>query len=46
MLTILGLESWKQMVSQRGPVETSQKSSNDEVSEFVIPRKKEVIFLK
>ena len=46
MLTILGLESWKQMVSQRGPVETSQKSSNDEVSEFVIPKKKEVIFFK
>ena len=46
MLTILGLESWKQMVSQKGLVETGQKSSSDEVSEFVIPRKKEVIFLK
>ena len=39
---ILGL-SWKQILSQKRPVGTGQKSSDDEVSEFVIPNKKGMI---
>ena len=39
----LGLNPEKQIVSQRGLVGTGQKSSDNEVSEFVIPSKKEVI---
>ena len=46
MLMILGLNPEKQTVSQMGPVGTSQKSSDDEVSEFVIPSKKEVFSKK
>ena len=36
--------SWKQIISQRGPVGTSQKSSDDEFSEFVIPSNERMIF--
>ena len=43
MLMILGLNPEKQTVSQMGPVGTSQKSSDDEVSEFVIPSNKRMI---
>ena len=38
--------SWKQILSQKGPVGTGQKFSDDEVSEFVIPSKKEVFSKK
>ena len=43
MLMILGLNPEKQTVSQMGPVGTSQKSSDDEVSEFVIFSNKRMI---
>ena len=36
----------KQILSQRGPVGTGQKSSDGKVSGFVIPCKKEVFFEK
>ena len=36
--------SWKQIISQRGPVGTGQKSSDDEISKLMIPSNERMIF--